>query len=251
MDGSTAPTFKVNELAPDPNVSFDPKVCKSYVTYAHRLAARGLVNSSVGGMVIRVAHPDHEHGVCYAKPQGISLEEVEEGDLVITDIPYGRILCGGRATTVGHQMNREILRLRPDINCVIHLHHDETIAFLAAGHEEIRSTSLTFSYLMQKPAHYLPASLNVEEDVGPIKTFIQDTNCIIMRRHGFTVLGRTVSEAYHRTSVLVSEVKRNIIVETLCAVTGKTPECISEEQLAYMAEHGDAVMYPGLVKPKS
>ena len=43
-------------------------------------------------------------------------------------------------------MNREILRLRPDINCVIHLHHDETIAFLAAGFQEIRSTSLTFSY---------------------------------------------------------------------------------------------------------
>ena len=52
---------------------------------------------------------------------------------------------------------------------------------------------------MQKPAHYLPAHLNVEEDVGPIKTFIQDTNCIIMKRHGFTVLGRSVSEGYHRT----------------------------------------------------
>src|SRR5690242_14781628 len=251
MDGSTAPTFKVNELAPDPNVSFDPKVCKSYVTYAHRLAARGLVNSSVGGMVIRVPHPDHEHGVCYAKPQGISLEEVEAEDLVITDIPFGRILRGGRATTVGHQMNREILRLRPDINCVIHLHHDETIAFLAAGHEEIRSTSLTFSYLMQKPAHYLPASLNVEEDVGPIKTFIEDTNCIIMRRHGFTVLGRTISEAYHRTNVLCSEVKRNIIVETLCAVKGTTPEYLSKEDMAWMFKRGDSVVYPTVIKKRA
>ena len=64
MDGSTSPAFKVNELTPDPSVQFDPKVTKSYVTYAHRLAARGLVNSSVGGMVIRVAHPDHADGVC-------------------------------------------------------------------------------------------------------------------------------------------------------------------------------------------
>jgi hypothetical protein len=48
--------------------------------------------------------------------------------------------------------------------------------------------------------------------------------------------------------VLVSEVKRNIIVESLCALTGKTPEYISDEELAYMAKHGDAVMYPGLVK---
>ena len=250
MDGSVTPAFRVNELTPDPKVVFDPKVTKSYVTYAHRIADRGLVNSSVGGMVIRVPHPDYADGVCYAKPQGVSLEEVEAEDLVITDIPYGRILCGERATTVGHQMNREILRLRPDVNCVIHLHHDEMIAFLAAGFEEIRSFSLTYGYLMQKPAHYLPASVNVEEDVAPIKTFIADTNCIIMRRHGFTVLGRTVSEAYHRTCVLVSEVKRNIIVETLCGITGKKPEYISNEELAYMAKHGDAVMYPTLIKGK-
>jgi ribulose-5-phosphate 4-epimerase/fuculose-1-phosphate aldolase len=248
MDGSPAPAYRVNELTPDPDVGFDPKVVRDYVTYAHRLAARGLVNSSVGGMVIRTPHPGYADGICYAKPQGVSLEEVEAEDLVITDIPCGRILQGGRATTVGHQMNREILRLRPDVNCVIHLHHDETIAFLAAGFQEIRSFSLTYGYLMQKPAHYLPASINVEEDVGPIKTFIQDTNCIIMRRHGFTVLGRNVSEAYHRTCVLVSEVKRNIIVETLCAVTGKSAEYITEEELAYMATHGDAVMYPALVK---
>jgi ribulose-5-phosphate 4-epimerase/fuculose-1-phosphate aldolase len=122
---------------------------------------------------------------------------------------------------------------------------------MAAGYEEIRSFSLTYGFLMQKPAHYLPASINVEEDVAPIKTFIQDTNCIIMKRHGFTVLGRTVSEAYHRTCVLVSEIKRNIIVEQLCAANGRTPEYITNEELAHMYTQGDAVMYPELVKRKA
>lgn len=248
MDGVTEPRYRVNEYTPDPDVVFDRKLAETYVKYARMMAARGLVQSSLGGMAVRVPHPKHEHGICYAKPQGISLEEAEPEDLVITDIPYGRILHGERATTVGHQMNREILRLRPDVNCVIHLHHDETIAFLAAGFEEIRSTSLTFSYLMQKPAHYLPASLNVEEDVAPIKTFIQDTNCIIMRRHGFTVLGRTISEAYHRTTVLCSEVKRNIIVETLCAARGTKGEYLSPEDMAWMMQRGDNVVYPSLVR---
>lgn len=250
MDGTSEPRYRVNEHTPDPRVVFDPKVGESFVTYAHRMNARGLVQSTLGGMAIRVAHPDYPDGIVYAKPQGISLEEVTTDDLVITDIPYGRILHGERATTVGHQMNREILRLRPDINCVIHLHHDETIAFLAAGFQEIRSTSLTFSYLMQKPAAYLPAHLNVEEDVAPIKTFIQDTNCIIMRRHGFTVLGRTVSEAYHRTTVLCAEVKRNIIVEQLAAARGSTPEYLSKEDMAWMMARGDAVVYPTLVKKR-
>lgn len=242
------PEFVVNQLTPDPRVQFDDAVGNTYLKYARMLVDRGYVQSSLGGMVIRVPHSDYPDGVAYAKPAGVSLEEMTLEDLVITDIPYGRILYGDRPTTVGHQMNREILRLRPDTNCVIHLHHDETIAFLAAGFEEIRSTSLTFSYLMQKPAHYLPASLNVEEDVAPIKTFIADTNCIIMRRHGFTVLGRTVSECYHRTNVLVSEVKRNIIVETLAGVHGRKPDYLSTEEMEWMFARGDAVVYPSTVK---
>ena len=55
---ATPRSFRVNELTPDPSVTFDPKVVKTYVTYAHRMAARGLVNSSVGGMVIRVPHAE-------------------------------------------------------------------------------------------------------------------------------------------------------------------------------------------------
>jgi ribulose-5-phosphate 4-epimerase/fuculose-1-phosphate aldolase len=243
--------YQVNEYAPDPRVTFDRAVAGKYVRYAHMLSRRGYVQSTLGGMVIRVPHPDYPDGLAYAKPAGVSLEEMDVDDVVITDIPYGRVIHGSAATSVGHQMNREILRLRPDVNCVIHLHHDETIALLAAGVDEIRSFSLTFSYLMQKPIAYLPAHLNVEEDVAPIKTFIQDTNCIVMKRHGITVLGRDVSECYHRVNVYASEVKRQIIVELLCAARGTTPEYITREQMEWMFSRGDGVVYPDLIRRKT
>ena len=232
-------------------VVFDPDIGRQFVKYARLVAARGYIHNTLGNIVMRAPHPDFPHGLAYTKHAEISLEEMEAANIVITDVPTSRILWGERMTSVGHNLSREILRLRPDVNCVIHLHHDEMISFMAAGYEEIRSFSLTYGYLMQKPAHYLPASINVEEDVAPIKTFIQDTNCIIMKRHGFTVLGRTVSEAYHRTCVLVSEINRNIIVEQLCAANGRTPEYITNEELAHMYTHGDAVMYPKLVKRKA
>ena len=243
-----APPFAVNEYAPDAEVSFDRAIAGQYVRYAHMLAARGYVQSTLGGMVIRVEHPKFPEGLAYAKPAGVSLEEMSVEDVVITDIPYGRILHGNAATSVGHQMNREILRLRPDVNCVIHLHHDETIALLAAGCDAIRSFSLTFSYLMQKPIAYLPAHLNVEEDVAPIRTFIQDTNCIVMKRHGITVLGRTVPECYHRVNSYASEVKRQIIVELLCAAKGTKPEYVTQEEMEWMFKQGDAVVYPKLIR---
>jgi len=243
-----APPYLVNEYTPDPAVAFDRTVADTYIRYAHRLSARGYVQSTLGGMVIRVAHASYPDGIAYAKPAGVSLEEMTGEDLVITDIPCGRILYGNAATSVGHQMNREILRLRPDVHCVIHLHHDETIALLAAGCEEIRSFSLTLSYLMQKPFAYLPAHLNVEEDVGPIKTFIQDTNCIVMKRHGITVLGRNVSECYHRVNVYHAEVKRQIMVEMLCAAKGTQPEYLSKEEMEWMYSRGDGVVYPQLIR---
>jgi ribulose-5-phosphate 4-epimerase/fuculose-1-phosphate aldolase len=242
------PPYAVNQYTPDPAVIFDKTIGDTYVRYAHMLAARGYVQSSLGGMVIRARHPSYPDGIAYVKPNRVSLEEMSVEDLVITDIPYGRLLYGETATSVGHQMNREMLRLRPDINCVIHLHHDETIALLASGTEEIHSFSGTFSYLMQKPIAYLPAHVNVEEDVAPIKTFIQDTNCLVMKRHGITVLGRTVSECYHRVNTYAAEVKRQIIVELLCAAKGTKPEHMSDEEMRWMFAQGDAVVYPSLVR---
>jgi len=44
--------------------------------------------------------------------------------------------------------------------------------------------------------------------------------------------------------VLVSEVKRNIIVETLCAARGTKGEYLSKGDMQWMFERGDAVVYP-------
>src|SRR5216110_1775665 len=104
----------VNQLAADPAVVLDRKIAEQYLRYARMLSARGYVASSTGNLVMRVAHPGYADGVCYVKCMGVSLEEMSLDDLVITDVPHGRILYGDRGTTVGHQMNREILRLRPD-----------------------------------------------------------------------------------------------------------------------------------------
>jgi hypothetical protein len=62
------------------------------------------------------------------------------------------------------------------------------------------------------------------------------------------VLGRNVSECYARVNILASEVKRNIIAEQLAAIRGESVDYISDEEVGWMATHGDAVMYPELKK---
>jgi ribulose-5-phosphate 4-epimerase/fuculose-1-phosphate aldolase len=221
----------------------DGSVGALFLAYAARLAARGYVHNSLGNLAIRVAHPDHEHGVVYTKHAGVSLEETTLEHIVVTDVPTPRLLHGSRPTSVGHQLNREILRLRPDVNAVIHVHHDESIAFFAGG-RALQVLSLDFPLVMGAPITVLPSHVNVELDVAPLREFIAATNAIVMESHGVTTLGRTVSEAYHRLNTLTAEVRRNIMSLTLAAATGDKVHALDRESVEWAYRHGDSVIYP-------
>jgi ribulose-5-phosphate 4-epimerase/fuculose-1-phosphate aldolase len=222
---------------------FDGSVGALFLTYAARLVARGYVHNSLGNLAIRVPHAGHEHGVVYTKHAGVSLEEATLEHIVITDVPTPRLLHGTRPTSVGHQLNREILRLRPEINAVIHVHHDESIAFFSGG-RALQILSLDFPLVMGAPIHVLPSHVNVELDVAPLSDFIHGTNAIVMESHGVTTVGRTVSEAYHRLNTLVAEVRRNIVALSLAAATGEKLAIVDAESVEWGYRHGDSVLYP-------
>jgi len=229
----------------DQRVRFDEHVATVLLTYARRIVARGHIHNSLGNIAIRVPDPAFPDGVVYTKHAEVSLEEMTLENVVITDVPTGTLLHGAIPPSVGHQLNREILRLRPDVNGVIHVHPDETIAFFASGaFKELRVLSLDFAYVMGKPLHVLPSHLNVELDVAPIKEFIQATNAVVMENHGVTTLGRTISEAYHRLNTLVSEVRRGIAAETLAAAKGTEVKYLGAADVEWMYGQADAVIYP-------
>lgn len=232
----------------EPRVRFDPRIGELLIGYGRMVVARGYIHNSLGNIAIRVPHPGFEHGVAYTKHSGVSLEEMTLAHIVVTDIPTSRLLHGSVPTSVGHQLNREILRLRPDVGAVIHVHHDETIAFLAAGGpKELRVLSLEFPYVMAKPPYVVPSHLDVEQDVGPVTAFIHDTNSVVMEHHGITTLGRDVSEAYHRLNTLTSEVRRNVLAEQLAGIRGTDVHQIAKADVEWMYRYAEHVIYPANV----
>ena len=226
-------------------VPFDASVANLLLRYARMIVARGYVHNSLGNLAIRVDHPDFPHGVAYTKHAEVSLEEMTLDNVVVTDIPTSRLLHGTVPTSVGHNLNREILRLRPDIGAVIHVHHDETIALFASGAvKELRILSLEFPYVMAKPPYVVPSHLDVEQDVGPIKDVIAHTNSLIMENHGVTTLGRTVSEAFHRLNTLTSEVRRSIEALRLAALAHTEVHFLGPDAVEWMYRHAESVIYP-------
>ncbi len=226
-------------------VQFDEAVGNLLLRYARMIVARGYVHNSLGNLAIRVDHPDYPHGVAYTKHAEVSLEEMTLDNVVITDIPTPQLLHGTVPTSVGHNLNREILRLRPEVGAVIHAHHDETIALFASGAvKELRILSLEFPYVMAKPPYVVPSHLDVEQDVGPIKDFIAHTNSLIMENHGVTTLGRSISEAFHRLNTLTSEVRRNIEALRLAALGHTEIHYLAPGAIEWMYRHAESVIYP-------
>jgi ribulose-5-phosphate 4-epimerase/fuculose-1-phosphate aldolase len=223
----------------------DPAVVQTFLRYARLLAARGYVHNTLGNIVMRVRHAGYPHGVAYTKPAEMSLEEVEAGELVITDIPTSRILHGERITSIGHNLSREILRLRPDIDATIHVHDDAMIAFFGCGaYREVKMLSLDLPFVLGKPIHYVPAHVDVEADVSGVKDFIEGTNAVVLLGHGITTLGRSLSEAYHRLNSLTAEIRRNVAAELLAARAGTRPLYRSVEEVEAMYRHAEAIIYP-------
>lgn len=222
---------------------FDSSVGALFLAYAARLVARGYVHNSLGNLALRVPYPDHADGVVYTKHAGVSLEETTLDHIVITEVTTPRLVHGTRPTSVGHQLNREILRLRPDVNAVIHVHHDESIAFFSHG-RELQVLSLDYPLVMGAPIHVLPSHVNVEIDVAPLQEFVAGTNAIVMENHGVTTFGRTVSEAYHRLNTLAAEVRRNIVALSLAAAMGEKVQVVDAESVEWAYRHGDSIVYP-------
>ena len=196
-------------------------------------------------MVMRAAHPDYPHGVAYTKHAELSLEEMELENIVITDIPTSRILHGDRITSIGHNLSREILRLRPDIHATIHVHDDAMIALFGSGAvDEVRMLSLDPPFVLGKPIHYVPGHVDVEADVGEVAAFIQDTNSVVLLGHGLTTLGRNLSEAYHRLNTLTAEIRRNLAAELLASLKGSKPRYRGQAEIEGMYRQAEAIIYP-------
>jgi ribulose-5-phosphate 4-epimerase/fuculose-1-phosphate aldolase len=226
-------------------MKLDPAIARTFIKYARLVAARGYIHNTLGNIVIRVPHPDYPHGVAYTKHAELSLEEMEVENIVITDIPTSKVLFGDKVTSIGHNLSREILRLRPDIQATIHVHDDALLSFFGSGaYREVKTISLDLPFVLGKPIHYVSAHVDVEADVSSVKDFIDDTNSVVLLGHGVTTLGRNVSEAYHRLNSLTAEIRRNIGAEILAAHAGSSPHYRSEEEIRAMYRFAESIIYP-------
>ena len=217
---------------------------KTILRFAEYLTARGYVSNTLGNICVRVKHSDYEDGVCYTKHRGVSLEEMTEANIVVTDVPVGTNLQGKFDPSIGHQLNRRAFMLRDDINSVIHVHANSVIAYFSAT----QATSLKYlsedtALIIEGDVHVLEPGANVELVPNLMDQFIHETNVFVMPHHGITALGKTLSQAYHRLNSVIAEVDRLIQACTISNLSDLPLTYRSTEEVKEMFLDGARVVY--------
>ena len=210
--------------------------------YAAYVTRRGLISNTFGNMVIRVEDENFDGGVLYTKCRGISLEECTGDNIVITSIHSNSLLCGTAPPSTGHQMSREIMVHRKDVNAIVHTHANEICAYFSSRKKcDIEYVGNDTALVLGSPPKVLPAHINLELEADAVKDYVMNSSCFVMPNHGMVTVGRSLSEAYHRHIAFLNEIKRLLLTKSIYPNDDSCYLKDAEVKALYAA--GDRVIY--------
>jgi ribulose-5-phosphate 4-epimerase/fuculose-1-phosphate aldolase len=204
------------------------------------LAVEGLVEGILGHvsarvdgdtMLIRCRGPQ-EKGLLFTEPADVRLVDLDG---------HGADLTDGYAVPNELPIHGETLRARPEVGAVVHAHPP---AVLACGITELpfRPVFGAFNIPAMRLAHdgvpVYPRSLLIRRPdlAKEMLAAMGDRPVCVLRGHGITVTGATVREAVIRALNLNALATVTLTV----AMTGRTAEVISDEDMAELPDLGSA-----------
>src|SRR5688500_843970 len=105
--------------------------CSEFLKYSQLLVKRGYISNTLGNIALIVESSLLPNGYgILTKKKGVSLEEIEFEDLIITSLDSKSIYYGDTPPSSGHLLNQKILTKGVDkkIRCAIHSHPDKVIS---------------------------------------------------------------------------------------------------------------------------
>ncbi len=125
-------------------------------------------------------------------PSGIHKGFIKPEDIIVIDYD-GNVIRGKGKATSEFRLHIMILKKRPDINCVIHMHCPNCIAASLAGIE------MNDIYITGAPVPITDFAMpSSAESPEKIEKFVMDYNWAILRRHGAVAFDKDLWSAFLR-----------------------------------------------------
>jgi len=160
-------------------------------------AGRVLTSQDQGDFVaghVTVRLPD-DPGRFLMKPATIGLDEMTLDNIITVDLEGQKV--GG--TMPRHNevfIHSEVLRARPEIQCVIHTHAPHAVAFSSLGRELVPVNNEAGYFYKQLPIFSETSDLIVTQGRGKsVARCLGQHGALILRNHGIVTAGRSIEEA--------------------------------------------------------
>jgi L-fuculose-phosphate aldolase len=162
------------------------------------------------------------------KPGTLGLEEMTGDNIITVDIE-GEKLSGEWPRHNEVYIHSEVLRARPDVNCVIHTHPEQAIAFSSLGKELSAMSNDGTMFSAGVPIFSETTDLITDQPRGKaVAKTLGDKGALILRNHGIVTAGSTIEHAVF----LAIKLERACRIQLLAENAGGPKLFVKEEELA-------------------
>jgi len=195
------------------------------VDYCQLMHHKGYLAASDGNVSVRLGG-----GRILITPSGVHKGFLRPEDLLVID-EHGHVLEGDGRPSGEVAMHLTALRLRPDMQAVVHAHPPTCIAVSLLRHLRLNGI-LPEVILSVGSLQIVPYARPISADLAQsLEGYIEKHDALILERHGVLTVGRSVHQAY----ALVERLEHAAEVLRLAHAIGK-PVPLSDSEVHALTE---------------
>jgi L-fuculose-phosphate aldolase len=132
----------------------------------------------------------------WLKGSNLGFDEVQESDVILLSWD-GEILEGTAGRHVEYPIHTEIMRVRPDVNAVVHTHPLYSVAFAATGRPLLALSHEACHFVPPDIARFLKTGdlIRTPELGEDLARCIADRNAVLIPHHGIVTVGTSLGTA--------------------------------------------------------
>jgi ribulose-5-phosphate 4-epimerase/fuculose-1-phosphate aldolase len=179
-------------------------------------AGRILVDEDQGDLIFGhvTARLPSDPGLFLMKPHTIGLEEMTPENIITCNIEGDKV-AGTMPRHLEVFIHSEILRVRPDVQAVVHTHAPYAVAFSSLGRPLLPIGHEGSVFCDGLPVFSETSDLIVDQGRGKaVAKALGEFNVLLLRNHGVVTVGRTVEEATVLALFLEKACKTQLMVES-------------------------------------
>jgi len=162
---------------------------KEIIKIAKKLYERQMVNANEGNVSIR------DGDKVYITPSQVCKDELKEEMICVTDLEGNQTEgCMKPSSEIG--LHLHIYKLRSDVSGIVHCHAPYSTAYAIARKPIISKGYTEMIVLYDKIPVVAYGTPGTPEICRDIKTYIYQTDALLLANHGLVTMGRTLKDAY-------------------------------------------------------